>query len=150
MVDKFEKFSFSISEIYRYWHKIASDEMERYGLKGPYAVYFTTMYRYSEGITAVSLGELCSKDKADVSRAISLLEKNGLVEREGTNPKGYRALIKLTEKGKQIAEHINEKVSTAVLLAGKGLSQEQSENFYYALDMISSNLKVLSEQGLSV
>ena len=33
MVDRFERFSFAISEISRCWHKIAAEEMEAYGLK---------------------------------------------------------------------------------------------------------------------
>ena len=52
MLNRFERFSLAISEIYRYWHKIAADEMEKYGLKGPYAVYLTAMYRYKDGITS--------------------------------------------------------------------------------------------------
>ena len=32
MIERFERFSYAISEISRYWHKITSDEMERFGL----------------------------------------------------------------------------------------------------------------------
>ena len=45
MIARFEKFSYAISELSRCWHKIAADEMKQYDLKGPYAVYFTTLYR---------------------------------------------------------------------------------------------------------
>ena len=148
MVDRFERFSFSISEIYRYWHKIAADEMERYELIGPYAVYFTTMYRYPEGITAVKLGELCSRDKSDVSRAISVLEKKNLVVKEGVNQNLYRALLKLTPKGKELAEQINKKAKMAVEYGGKGLSDEQREIFYNSLELIAGNLQKLSLSGL--
>ena len=34
MIERFERFSFAISEISRYWHKITATEMEKYGLKG--------------------------------------------------------------------------------------------------------------------
>ena len=36
--ERFEKFSLAISEISRCWHKLAGDEMLRYGLKGPHAI----------------------------------------------------------------------------------------------------------------
>ena len=83
MVDRFERFSFAIFEISRYWHKITADEMGKYGLKGPYSVYLTAMYRYPDGITAPQLCELCGKDKSDVSRAMSLMERRALCEKRG-------------------------------------------------------------------
>ena len=46
MVDRFEKFSLAISEISRYWHKIAAEELKPYELKSTHAIYLTTMYRY--------------------------------------------------------------------------------------------------------
>lgn len=148
MVDRFEKFSFAISEISRYWHKIAADEMEKYGLKGPYAVYFTTMYRHPEGITAARLAELCSRDKADVSRAITQLAKRNLVAKQEEGKTAYRAPVRLTEEGRRIAVLINEKARAAVEWGGKGLSKAHREIFYAALELISTNLQTLTETGL--
>jgi len=145
MIDRFERFSFSISEIYRYWHRIASDVMEDYGLKGPYAVYFTTMYQYPQGITAARLAELCSRDKADVSRAINLMEEKGLADKEGVN---YRAMLRLTDKGRMVAEQVNEKAMAAVEYGGRGISEGQREVFYNCLETIATNLQLLSREGL--
>ena len=76
MLNRFAKFSFSISEIDRCWHKLAVEEMSKYGLNSPHAVYLNTMYDANpEGITAAQLGELCGKNKADVSRMIAFLVK---------------------------------------------------------------------------
>ena len=97
MVDRFERFSFAISEISRYWHKITADEMEKHGLKGPHSVYLTTMYRYPDGVTAPQLCELCGKDKSDVSRTMSLMEQKGLVRIEGIYHNRYGGVFKLTE-----------------------------------------------------
>lgn len=148
MIDRFERFSFAISEIYRYWHKIAADEMEYYGLRGPYAVYFTAMYKFPEGITAAKLGELCSRDKADVSRAVSVLEKKGLIVKEEVNKNLYRALLKLTPDGLKLAEQINEKAKAAVEYGGQGLSEEHREIFYDSMELICANLQELSKKGL--
>ncbi len=145
MIERFERFSTAISEISYHWHKIASDEMEKHGLKGPYAVYFTTLHRYPDGITAAKLAEICSKDKADVSRALALLQKLDLVKKEGEN---YRASIKLTEKGRQLAEVINQKAMIAVENGSKGCSEEEREIFYMVLELIRTNLEELSKKGL--
>ncbi|MBQ8860305.1 MAG: hypothetical protein IJ015_03080 [Ruminococcus sp.] len=150
MIERFEKFSFAIFEITRYWHKLASEEMAKYGLKGPHATYLTTMYRFEEGITAPQLSELCGKDKADVSRMMSIMEKKGLVVKESVGKNLYRGLLKLTDEGKKAALHVRERVALAVDLAGKGLSNEDRETFYSALSLISDNLRTLCENGLPV
>ena len=84
MVSRFEHFSSSISCIYRYIQKIERIEMEKYGLKGPYAQCLLAMRRYPEGITAARLCEVCDKDKAAVSRMVAELEEKGLITRFAT------------------------------------------------------------------
>ena len=122
--------------------------MEPYGLKGPNAVYFTALYRYSEGLTSVKLGEVCSRDKSDVSRALALMEQKGLIEKETVGGNRYRALVRLTEDGKKVAREINEKAKQAVEIGGKGLSENDRAIFYRSLDLIAGNLRKLSEDGL--
>lgn len=148
MVDRFEHFSFAVYELSRYWHKIASDEMEKYGLKGPYAIYFTILYRSPEGCTAAQLCEISGRDKADVSRAVSAMEAKGLLVKEGGNKNQYRALLRLTHAGRNAAEQINQRARVAVEFGGKGLTPEKREIFYSALDQIVSNLETLSQEGL--
>ena len=148
MVSRFERFSFAISEIYRYLHRITSDEMQKYGLKGPYAIYLITMHRYPEGITAARLGELCSRNKADVSRAMAELEEKRLIIREGTSQTLYRARLKLTEDGLAAARQLQERARIAVDLGGKGLTEERRAVFYEALELIAENMQALSESGL--
>ena len=88
MVDRFQRFLYFISEISRHWHKIAADEMEKHGLKGPHATYLICIYRHPEGITAPQITERCGKDKSDVSRTMALMEKKGIVSPpEGQKPR---------------------------------------------------------------
>lgn len=148
MIDRFERFSFAISEISRCWHRIAGDVMGSHGLKGPYAVYFTAMYRYPDGITAVQLGEICSRDKADVSRAMRLMEQQGLIEKQISEKKAYRALLKLSPAGMELAKTINQKAVLAVEKASKGLAPEKRAVLYEALELITTNLQQLSKTGL--
>lgn len=145
MIDRFERFSLAISEISRCWHKIAADEMEKYGLKGSHAVYLTTMCRYPDGITAARLCELCAKDKADVSRMMSIMEKKELVVKEGSS---YRAQLKLTPAGLEAAEHVRRRATVAVENASRGLTPELRAVFYEALELIVSNLQNICEEGL--
>ena len=148
MVDRFERFTYAIIEINRYWHKIAADEMSKYGLKGPFAHYLITLYRYPDGVTSVQLGELCDKNKADVSRALAILEEKGLAVRETQNNSYYRAKIKLTAKGRAAAEQVQQIAERAVGIGGKGLTDEHRQIFYEALERITANLRQLTLNGL--
>lgn len=148
MIERFERFSFAISEISRYWHKLATDEMEKLGLKGTHSVYLITMLKFPDGITAPKLCELCSKDKSDVSRMMAIMEQNGFVKKEGVHQNCYRGVFKLTEKGKNAANNLKNRVDLAVELAGKDLSNEEREIFYRSLESISGNLRILSKEGL--
>lgn len=148
MLNQFARFSLAISEISRCWHKLAAEELAKYELNSPHAVYLNTLYQYGEGITAAKLGELCCKNKADVSRMVSILEQKGLVQKESTGGNMYRALLKLTDEGKAAARHVQERAALAVELAGAGLSDADREVFYRALELITTNLQTLSKEGL--
>lgn len=149
MVERFERFSYTISEISRYWHRIANEVMKRYDLKGAYSVYFTTMSRFPEGLTAAQLVELCGRDKADVSRAMALLEEKGLVLRQSGDRRAYRARLVLSDSGLDVAAQINERAKSAVDFVSRGLYPEKREVFYEVLALICANMQDLSREGLS-
>ena len=148
MINRFERFSVDIMEIFHYWHTITSEEMAKYGLKGTHCTYFTVLSRYKEGVTATHLCKLCAKDKADVSRSVALFEKKGLVVKETGGDNVYRARIVLTEDGRKIADAIRERVAVAVEMAGEGISEKERKIFYEALETITENLARMSHDGL--
>ena len=148
MIDRFEQFSSSIAAIYKCIQKIERDQMARYGLKGPHVQCLVIMSRFPEGVTAAERCELCEKDKAAISRAVSELEKEGMLYRSGEKERVYRAPLLLTEKGKAIADQIRRITELAVRIAGTGLTAENREIFYSVLDLIASNLQMICEEGL--
>lgn len=148
MLDRFARFSLAIAEIDRCWHKLAAEEMAKYELNSPHAVYLNTLYQYPEGITAARLGELCCKNKADVSRMVTILEKKGLVWKEAVGGNLYRAKLRLTDDGRLAAEHVQGRAALAVELAGSGMTDSDRETFYRCLEQITANLQTLSRKGL--
>ncbi len=148
LLERFERFSFATSKISRCWNKIASEEMEKYSLKGPCALYLLTIYRSCDGITVTKLAEACSRDKADVSRAVTLMEKSGLVIKESLKTNLYRAKILLTEKGKAAAASVSKRACLAVNTAGKDVSDTDREIFYNVLEHIAEKLENICNDGL--
>lgn len=148
MVERFTRFSLAISEIDRCWHELAAEAMAKYGLNSAHAVYLNTLYDFSDGITAARLGELCRKNKADVSRMVSILDKKGLLQKKEVGRNGYRAKLLLTQEGKQAAEYVRSLAAMVVRQAGAGLSDSDREVFYRCLEQITANLQALSAEGL--
>ena len=79
MIDRFERFTLSVFAITRYWNKIATEEMRKHGLKGAYALYLVTLADAEEEITAAQLAEMTQRDKADISRAVAVLQEIGVL-----------------------------------------------------------------------
>lgn len=148
MLNRFERFSYAITEISHCWHKIATEEMRQYGLKGTHAVYLVTLARYPEGITAARLGEITRRDKADVSRAVTTLLDKGIIHREENDNKAYRAKLTLTDAGREAMQHVQKRVDLAVENGGRGMSEELREQFYQGLEIIAANLQEICREGL--
>lgn len=148
MVERFERFSYSIAEISRCWHKLAGEEMKVYGLKGAHALYLTTLSRYPQGITVPELCEVCMKDKSDASRMLAILEEKGLVCKQGKHKNGYGGTVRLTEAGVEATSQVRQRVCRAVEVAGKDLTPDEREVFYKALDSITENLRTLTSEGI--
>lgn len=148
MQNRFARLSHAISEIDRCWHKLAAEVMAKYELSSPHAVYLTTLDNFPDGITAAKLGQLCCKNKADVSRTIAALVRKGLVRKETIGRNFYRAKLLLTDEGKRAAQYAQERAALAVELAGSGMSDQESGVFYRCLDLITNNLQTLSKKGL--
>ncbi len=148
MVTRFKQFSSSISNIYKHIQKIERDEMIKYGLKGSFAQYLLTIEHCKKGITSTELCEICDKDKAAISRAVAEMENKGLIYREMSGTNKYRARLRLTEQGKVATERVQERAKIAVEAAGQGLTDEDRQNFYSALNIIASNLQTISKDGI--
>ena len=148
MIERFEKFSLAIAEINRCWHKIAGEELAKYSLKASHVTYLLTLYRYPEGLTAPKLAELCDRDKADVSRMLSILEEKGLVTKDGIGSNRYRGRLRLTAEGQAVAKELSHRAELAVEQAGEGLTEENRVIFYDSLDTITKNLRRICQEGL--
>ncbi len=113
--------------------------MAEHNLKGPHVSCLYYIYK-SKSLTATELCELSTEDKAAVSRSIDYLEKNGFLTEKSSGRKKYRAPIELTEKGKEVAMKVAEKVDRVIEMAGEGLSDHERDVLYMGLSKISDNL----------
>lgn len=144
MIKRFEAFVTGITLCYKYIQKIKSAEMTELGLKGTHVMCIFFLSHNPEGLTAAQLCRLCAEDKAAVSRTVAELQREGYVAH---GEKKYRAALRLTEKGMEIAKRVDGLIEQWVAFGGAGLSDSDREAFYRALELISNNLKKSGENA---
>ena len=140
MLTNYETFSLGLHELYRSIHKNESAVMNKYGLRGAYVKYLVALLQCPEGLTISQLCEVCDQDKAAVSRAVSELVGREFLWR--FNPKGnhYRAKLKLTERGTELAREVclsgEEFFNEAIAV----LSEAQKEELYKTTGLMFDNI----------
>ncbi len=137
MLKRFEAFVTGIAVCHKYIQRIKTMEMEEYGLKGTHVMCLYEIHHRC-GLTAAELCRLCAEDKAAISRALTMMKEKELIVSEGPV---YRARWQLTPRGEEIARKLDETIAQWVLMGGSGLSDEERETFYKALETISLNLR---------
>lgn len=141
MGERFETFVTAIAQIYRCIHRLKSDEMAAFGLKGAHVMVLYQLQQHEQGLTAVQLAQVCEEDKAAISRTVAELKNLGLVSQAETKIRRYRLPITLTEKGREITGQMNRKIVEAVMENGYGYSTQDRDLFYRILLKISDNLQ---------
>lgn len=138
MNQRFQSFVTGITICYKYIQRIKSVEMTSFGLKGTHAMCIFFLHHNPQGLTAAQLCQLCAEDKAAISRTLASLQKEGYLE---SGEKKYRAALRLTGKGREVACQVDELVAQWVGFGGDGLTEEERTIFYKCLEHISGNLR---------
>lgn len=150
MVERFEKLTSGVTQIYKSVQKIKRCRMDSIGLKGTHVMCLHYLYAYPEGLTASALCDKCKEDKAGISRILSDLEKTGLItyiqgntvkkKNPAKDTKKYRAKATLTQKGKDYAKKVTNLIIRATIAGSEGITPEERDTFYHVLFKIADNL----------
>ena len=145
MEERFETFTVLINRISRNIRKIKNQEMSDYNLRSAHVSCLYYIYR-AETITATELCEKCEEDKATISRALDYLEKNEFITCLSPNTKRYKSPLVLTEKGSIVGKKIADKIDGVLDQISVGLTEEERQNFYRYLSIISNSLEVIANK----
>ena len=138
MIQRFQAFVTGITACYRYIQRIKSMEMTEFGLKGTHVMCLFFLHHNPDGLTAAQLCQLCAEDKAAISRTLSVLQKQGYI---CSGEKKYRAKLRLTDSGAELARQVDGIIAQWVEFGGDGLSDEDRATFYRVLEHIARNLR---------
>jgi DNA-binding MarR family transcriptional regulator len=146
MIGRFKEFTKNISFAYKYIIKLKSAAIREFGLKGSHVMCLFYIGEADNGLTATKLCKLCGEDKAAISKSLSALLELGYVELENDENKKYRSKYFLTKSGKRVKDALDVKISDVVADGGIGLTEEEREAFYSALQKIVDNLENISRK----
>lgn len=146
MENRFEVFTTQISKISRYIRKIKSIEMSKFNLKTTHVSCLYYLYKSKDNMTAKELCDICDEDKSAISRSIDYLEKNEYIMCTSKTEKRYKSPLFLTEKGKTVGIEIAKKIDNFLNEASEGISEENRDNLYKSLSVISNNLQKICEK----
>ena len=146
MIGRFKEFTKNISFAYKYIIKIKSAAIREFGLKGSHVMCLFYIGEADNGLTATKLCKLCGEDKAAISKSLSALLELGYVELENDENKKYRSKYYLTKSGEMVKDALDVKIADVVADGGIGLTEEEREVFYSALQKIVDNLENISRK----
>ena len=147
MEQRFETFTVLIARLNRSIKRLKSEQMAQLELKGPYVSCLYYLYRCGP-LTAAELCDRCDEDKAAISRSLDYLEQNGYLQSRSTKAKKYKSPLTLTDKGQQAGEEVARRIHHIVELASAGLTQQEREVMYRAMEKISDNLERLTRREM--
>jgi DNA-binding MarR family transcriptional regulator len=142
MNQRFDAFVSGITACYKYIQRIKAMEMTEFGLKGTHVMCLYYLRQNPAGLTAAQLCGLCAEDKAAISRTLAVLQERGYIQ---AGEKKYRAPLRLTDAGENLARQMEGLIQHWVTFGGDDLTREEREIFYRVLGKIAARLGEKSE-----
>lgn len=117
-------------------------EIEKYGIKQGQFEYFLLIYS-SPGINQLELARLKRVGKASVTKALKILEDDGLVRRITDEKDKRNTLCYITPKGEVIVDGLMHVKTIAEKELFEGFRDEDKQIFYNYMSLLYHNSKAL-------
>ena len=140
--EKFNEFTGLVSRAYTALHRVQERYMRDFGLRSVHVAAMLQLLSEPEGLTATELSERCGVDRAQISRVVSELERDGLTgEASPGEKRRYRGRLRLTEAGARKAEAMNALVAEKLNAVAGDLNPYDVQTFYKVLRQINERLE---------
>lgn len=113
----------TITDVIKKLSKKEDEMLSPFNLSHSHAKYIENVYRF-EPITMTDLTELSGTDKANTTRVVKNLLKQGIVEKSGGERKFK---LSLTDKGKNIADHFKQQKEMFMKKVFKDFSKQETK-----------------------
>lgn len=145
--DHLEQFTLTLADVLKSIKKLKDQRMSAYGLRSSHVMVLYILGRTPDGLTPAELSDASSVDKALISRIISELTEKGFVTTAPSGGKRYKARLRLTAEGREVANYIANAVSTIQAKVSGNIPEADLEVFYRTLFTLQTNFRNLAEEG---
>ena len=105
------------------------------------------LLKHKDGLTASELAAESMIDRSLISRELTGLAADGYITIDSQGKKrSYNSRIRLTDKGKEVAEDIAKTAYESQRIIGEGVAEEDLIVFYRTLEKICLNFEKLEEK----
>ena len=145
--DRFERFALLIDTAHKGISRVKQNTVADTPVKKVHTMWLYKLLKHKNGLTASELAAESMIDRSLISRELTSLAADGYITIDSQGKKrGYNSRIKLTEKGKEIAQKIVTTAYEAQKNIGAGVPDEDLVVFYRTLEKICSNFEELEEK----
>jgi DNA-binding MarR family transcriptional regulator len=131
----------SVGKTFKMMSMNIADEMDRRGLQITQAqAMLLRRLSLKDGPIQNDLAWITFRDKTSLARLITKMEKNGYVRREQDSSDGRAKRVFITERGRVLANSINEVLSDMAERFSRGIRQNDLTVMMRTLESIQKNL----------
>ena len=138
---RFEKFTLLIDGIHKSIHNLKITIAPHLGVKGVHVLWVWELLKNPDGLTAAELAMRSMVNRSLVSREIEALREGGYVVLSLDGGNKYNGKLRLTEKGRELAESIGGEVVRIQNAVDEGISKEELDAFYLTLEKLNNNFR---------
>ena len=138
---RFEKFTLLIDGIHKSIHNLKITIAPHLGVKGVHVLWVWELLKNPDGLTAAELAMRSMVNRSLVSREIEALTEGGYVILALDGGNKYNGKLRLTEKGRELAESIGGEVVRIQNAVDEGISKEELDAFYLTLEKLNNNFR---------
>lgn len=143
--DHLEQFTLTLADVLKSIKKLKDNRMTAYGLRSSHVMVLYLLGRTPEGLTPAELADAGDVDKALISRVVAELTEKGFVIAINTGGRRYKARLRLTPSGEELAIYIATAVAEIQKKVSGDIPKEDLEIFYRTLFTLQANFHKLVE-----
>ena len=142
--DRFERFVLLVDAAHKGISRVKQNIVADTPAKSVHTMWLYKLLKNPDGMTASELAAENNIDRSLISRELATLAQEGYITIDSQGKRrSYNSRIRLTEKGREIAEGIKKIAYEAQCAIGDGIAQNDLVVFYSVLEAICSNFEKL-------
>lgn len=141
--DHLEQFTLTLADILKCIKKLKDNRMTAYGLRSSHVIVLYVLGRAPDGLTPAELADAGDVDKALISRVVAELIEKGFMTSVSEGGRRYKARLRLTTEGKNLADYIAGTVSEIQRKVSGDIPPEDLEVFYRTLFVLQKNFRAM-------